>query len=398
MNQETQAHRTMCYECFRPQTHCICSLIQTVNNKTGIFILQHPAERNHPFGTARIATLALTNVKLEIAWPGFARNASLEKSIPMPSGILYPSESAIDLADCTPEQRPKNLVVLDGTWNTARTIYRTYPNLRTLPHYKLTPKVQSGYKIRKAPKAEHRSTIEAIWQALSILEPQNDETVYLVEAFNKMIENQIQFQKTHPGRPRRRAKVKAKRKPLPTAFTNDFKNLIIGYGEFFRDPQTKSPLQIYYWAAHKPSSGETFSMGLRPEPHQKEYFPTGEEIEWTGLKPNTVLQGSSQNEFRDAWRNFAGDDYILGTWNETTRRLFEEICPPMQPGLQLKSIYYNVGGSPRDPVPEITDYENIEASLLSVGGRAQHRLSQGVAVSLWLQQVALKRNESSDPH
>lgn len=397
MNHEAPDHRIMCYDCFRPQAHCICALIKTVNNKTGIYILQHPAERNHPFGTARIATLSLTNVKLEIAWPGFARNATLEDNIPMPSGILYPSDEAVDLADCTPDQKPENLVVLDGTWNTARTIYRTYPSLRTLPHYKITPKAPSGYKIRNAPKAEHRSTIEAIWQALSILEPQNHETVHLVAAFHKMIENQIQFQKTNPGRPRRRAKLKSKRKPLPAGFTHDFKKLIIGYGEFFRDPKTKKPLQIYYWAAHKPSSGETFAMGLRPSQDQQGYSPTNEEIEWTGLNPDTVLQGCSQTEFRDAWRTFSGDDYILGTWNETTRKLFEEICPPMQTGLQLKSIYYNVRGNPRDPLSAITEIKNIEASLLKVLGRAQHRLSQGVAVSHWLRQVALKKNSYPVP-
>jgi len=397
MNHETQAHRIMCYACFRPETHCICPLIKTVNNKTGIFILQHPAERNHPFGTARIATLSLTNVKLEIAWPGFARNATLEKNIPMPSGILYPSEDAVDLADCTPEQRPKNLVVLDGTWNTARTIYRTYPNLRNLPHYKITPKAPSGYKIRKAPKAEHRSTIEAIWQALSILEPQNHETVHLVETFHKMIENQVQYQKEHPAGPRHRTTLKSKRKPLPTAFSNDFKKLIIGYGEFFREPQTKNPHQLYYWAAHKPSSGETFAVALRPEQNQEGYCPTNEEIEWTGLKPNTVLQGCSRNEFRDAWGKFAGDDYILGTWNEITRKLFEEIFPQKQPSLQIKRIYCNVTGRPCGPLSGITQEKNLEVALLNVEGRAQHRLSQGVAVSHWLRQVALASNNPSVP-
>ena len=72
-------------------------MVEQIENKTGIIILQHPAERNHPFGTARIATLSLSRVALETAWPGFGRKETLEESFPPNTGILYPSADAMDL-------------------------------------------------------------------------------------------------------------------------------------------------------------------------------------------------------------------------------------------------------------------------------------------------------------
>jgi DTW domain-containing protein YfiP len=382
--EKSSDHRLMCYDCFRPDAHCVCKIIKPVKNETGIIILQHPAERNHPFGTARIAMLSLDKANLEIAWPGFARQEALEENIPSKSGILYPSKGALDLEDCPADQKPENLVILDGTWNTARSIYNTYPNLRNLPHYKINPVAPSGYKIRKAPKAEHRSTIEAIWQALTILEPDNSDLEHLIEAFHKMIAQQVRYQKTHSAGPRhRRTGKKQARKPLPNALSTDFDKLIVGYGEFFREPKTKEPHQLYYWAAHKPSTGETFSMGIRPtEPTL--YRPSDEEIAWMGLTPDTVLEGACQNEFLEAWQAFAGDDYILGTWNQITRRLFEKVKRPKRDGLQLKRIYCNVIGESCGPLSGIIEDKGLEVTLLPVLGRAMQRLSQAVTMSHWL--------------
>ncbi len=375
----------MCYKCFRPDAHCICSMVRPVDNETGIIILQHPAERNHPFGTARIATLSLASIRMETAWPEFARKEELEESFPKNVGILYPASDAIDLEDCSPANKPEHLIVLDGTWNTARTIYNSYPKLRKLPHYKLTPRAASGYKIRKAPKSEHRSTIEAIWQALTILEPDNTSVHYLIDAFNEMIEQQIKYQKTHPPGPRKRSGKKPPRKPLPTGLSSDFDKLVVGYGEFFRAPKTKEPHQLFYWTAHKPFTGQTFAMSLQPQ-LQGGYSPNEDEIAWMGLKPEDIFEGASWQEFRHAWEKFAGEDYILATWNQITRRLFEERFPPPKPSLQLKRIYCNILGDACGPLSKIIEERGLEVLNLPLSGRSKPRLSQAVALSHWLRE------------
>ena len=56
--------RLFCYRCLKPKVACICAFIKTVGNQTGIIILQHPRERAHAIGTARIARLGLKKVLL----------------------------------------------------------------------------------------------------------------------------------------------------------------------------------------------------------------------------------------------------------------------------------------------------------------------------------------------
>lgn len=381
-------HRPTCYACFRPQNHCICRFVEPVHNETGIRILQHPAEHNHPFGTARIAKLALSNVKLDIAWPGFALNTTIEQNIPASTGILYPSAEAQNLAECSVDERPKNLILLDGTWNTARSIYKSYPKLRQLPHYKLVPKLPSAYRIRKAPKAEHRSTIEAVWQALTILEPGNTELVRLLTAFEKMVSQQIKYRKVHPPGPRIRKGEKPPRKPLPLAFRDHFENLIVGYGEFYREPNTSNPHELYYWTAHRPATNESFAVGIRPADNAI-FRPSAEAIEWMGLEPEMVFQGASRAAFKEAWHNFAGDNYILGTWNHITGRLFAGFMPCQNAGVHLKQVYCSVIGGSCGGLADVCKSQNRTAPMLPVQGRAQERLSQAVAMTHWLRRRAI---------
>jgi hypothetical protein len=51
----TQPHRPRCYRCLRPADSCYCAELPSVPTRTRVVILQHPHERTHPFGTARLA-------------------------------------------------------------------------------------------------------------------------------------------------------------------------------------------------------------------------------------------------------------------------------------------------------------------------------------------------------
>ncbi|HHH10935.1 MAG TPA: DTW domain-containing protein, partial [Sorangium sp.] len=51
--------RPFCYRCHKPAVTCICARVKRVDNRTKIWLLQHPRERFHPIGTARIARLGL---------------------------------------------------------------------------------------------------------------------------------------------------------------------------------------------------------------------------------------------------------------------------------------------------------------------------------------------------
>ncbi|KAJ7529535.1 hypothetical protein O6H91_15G055600 [Diphasiastrum complanatum] len=61
----TPTKRKFCERCWKAASVCICKLVKrVVDNAIGVTILQHPAEKDHPLGSARIAMLGLKNVKI----------------------------------------------------------------------------------------------------------------------------------------------------------------------------------------------------------------------------------------------------------------------------------------------------------------------------------------------
>jgi hypothetical protein len=186
--------------CFKPGGHCICALIDRVSNRTFISILQHPRERFHAIGTARIAQLGLERSHIVVPRDCFTRSLEQPFDVAAGTGLLFPGEHARLLEDLEEHERPPGLVVLDGTWSQAGSLYRENPWLHGLPHYALRPPAPTRYRIRKAPKAEYISTLEAIVRALEILEPETKGLPGLLDVFDAMIDRQIAHQGRNPRR------------------------------------------------------------------------------------------------------------------------------------------------------------------------------------------------------
>jgi len=186
------AHRPACYACCKPRVACICASIERVANQTGIIILQHPRERRHAVGTERIARLGLATVRVEPCTP-WADGAAIRARLPPRTALLYPAARARQLATLPADERPRHLVVLDGTWFHAQKIYDAHPWLRALPPVSLTPGTPSRYRIRREPQAWCVATIEPIVDALRILEPQTRGLDGLLRCFSAMIDRQAAF-------------------------------------------------------------------------------------------------------------------------------------------------------------------------------------------------------------
>jgi DTW domain-containing protein YfiP len=184
--------RAACYRCFKPAVTCICGSIERVANRTGVIILQHPRERFHPVGTARIAQLGLARVRLETCAP-WAQRSSVRNGLPEGVALLYPAAGARDLAALAAEERPRHLVVLDGTWFHAKKMYEAHAWLRDLPHVRLTPREASRYRVRRQPREEYVATLEAIISALRILEPQTRGLDGLLRSFSAMVDRQASY-------------------------------------------------------------------------------------------------------------------------------------------------------------------------------------------------------------
>ena len=207
---EPAGARVRCFTCWKPESHCLCGRVPRVANRTHVTILQHPRERFHAIGTARIARLGLEQVALHVPSAPVTRSLFVDARPPGAAGLLFPGPDARELATLAPGERPDALVVLDGTWGQARKLYRANPWLDALPRYALAPALPTNYRIRRAPRASYVSTIEAIVAALRIVEPETPGLDGLLAAFDAMIDAQAAYSHRAPRRPLRKIRRQAR--------------------------------------------------------------------------------------------------------------------------------------------------------------------------------------------
>ena len=181
--------RIHCPRCLRPEAHCLCLLIPSLDSRTRVLVLQHPSEVNHALNTARLAALGLTNAEL-IVGEVFADLPALLNQPGYQARLLFPGEDTQTLQGYGADDQPLLLVVPDGTWRKARKLLHLNPLLATLPRVSLAQGGVSRYRLRKAPGPGALSTVEAIAQALQVLEaPICFEP--LLKPFEALIEGQI---------------------------------------------------------------------------------------------------------------------------------------------------------------------------------------------------------------
>ncbi|WP_438866312.1 tRNA-uridine aminocarboxypropyltransferase [Pseudomonas sp. L1(2025)] len=181
--------RPQCPRCLRPVTHCLCALIPSLDSRTRILLLQHPSEVNHALNTARLAALGLNNAQLVVG-EVFDDLAMLLSPPGYQARLLFPADDAEPLQTYTPSDQPLLLVVPDGTWRKARKLLHLNPLLAALPRVTLAGERVSRYRLRKAPGPGALSTVEAIVQALQVLEaPASFDA--LLKPFDALIEGQI---------------------------------------------------------------------------------------------------------------------------------------------------------------------------------------------------------------
>ncbi|WP_339497007.1 tRNA-uridine aminocarboxypropyltransferase [Pseudomonas sp. EA_15y_Pfl1_P101] len=193
--------RPQCSRCLRPTTHCLCALIPSLDSRTRVLLLQHPSEVNHALNTARLAALGLNNAQLVVG-ETFDDLPTLLNPHGYQARLLFPAEGAQPLQAYAPGDQPVLLVVPDGTWRKARKLLHLNPLLAALPRVTLAEGAVSRYRLRKAPGPGALSTVEAIVQALQVLEaPSSFEP--LLKPFEALIEGQIAamgeevFQRNH---------------------------------------------------------------------------------------------------------------------------------------------------------------------------------------------------------
>ncbi|MBV4508029.1 DTW domain-containing protein [Pseudomonas sp. BW13M1] len=182
--------RPRCERCQRPLAYCLCPLIPHLDSRTRVVVLQHPSETAHALNTARLAALGLVNAELRIG-EVFDDLHTLLATPGYRPVLLFPGDEAEVLQGYGQDvDLPLMLIVPDGTWRKARKMLYLNPLLEALPRVTLGNVPPSRYRLRKAPEPGALSTLEAVVQALNVLEAPSGFAA-LLRPFEALIEGQI---------------------------------------------------------------------------------------------------------------------------------------------------------------------------------------------------------------
>jgi len=390
--------RARCYGCHRPTDRCFCNRIPRIDNRTRVLIVQHMRERFHPFNTARIVRRALLNSNLLVDHNDRLADLLSKTTLSPESGLLYPGAGSQLLNDLPVAQRPKQLVVLDGTWHHSKTLVRDIPQLQRLPRYRLAPSEPSRYCIRREPDVLFLSTVEATVAALRFLEPETQGFDELLAAFQNMIESQLALPKAEYGA-RRNHRRREKFLNIPRSLQSNLENMVVVYGEsapgcnkdLDHRNQDSPPVAQWrapiYWVAERLGTGERFESALHPPFALSSTFLKHIEL------PSAVFEQAPSVDFvRQEWQAFLRPSDTIAFYYSNIPKLLDEMtgpCPPSlrppslrPPSLHLKSI--PLAERPHKTLEQLLAALHVEVCPTACAGRPGKRLAATVALAVYL--------------
>ena len=376
-----------CYGCFRPHDRCFCDEIPCIENRTNVLILQHRRERFHPFNTARIVHRALANSSL------IADHTQDLAAIPLnlsdKAGLLYPGPDTIPLEALASSERPRQLVIVDGTWHQTKTLVRDIPALRELPRYALSPTSPGRYRIRREPSAEALSTLEATVSALQMLEPDTPGLDKLTSVFDSMVEGQLASAVSRDNW-RQNAHRCGYGANIPRAIARDLNNLVVCYGESSQGGAGTShdSKQLIYWVAQRIGTSEQFTCAVDSGQSLSKTM-----LDHLRLTPNHFSAAATTQSFEHRWRGFLDDTDSLVVYHPSTIDLLRRVTTLAHPCHVLKAVNFT---SHRGNLENILASEAIVANEPTAPGRAGERLAMAIALVQHLHQLA-NRHEVGSP-
>ncbi len=162
-----------CKRCWQRDEHCLCAAIGApLPNRVELLVLRHAKETLRTSNTGRVASLMLARCSvMEIGALYDDRGvfeANMELALAQPGRrnyLLYPGTGR-----SLPREPLDNirLIVPDGSWRQSRRMVQRIPGLANLPRVSVL--AEEAVRLRKPPREEQMSTIEAIASVLAELE------------------------------------------------------------------------------------------------------------------------------------------------------------------------------------------------------------------------------------
>ncbi len=162
-----------CPECFLHKERCICANFPILNLKTRISLVIHAKELKRTTNTGRLALKALINSEIRIRGK---EHEALDLSDLLNSSyrtlLFYPSQNALELDEklVNEDPRPIQLIVPDGNWRQASKVHYRHHELQGVPRVKISTPNTAKFHIRAETTEAGMATLEAIAQALGIIE------------------------------------------------------------------------------------------------------------------------------------------------------------------------------------------------------------------------------------
>ena len=382
--------RVVCERCKRPPRVCYCAHVTQVPTRTRVLVLQHPREAEKAIGTARIAALCLPSAQIAVGveFKDDARVQALVNDPARPAVLLYPSEHAQDLRVALP-RGPITLVVLDGTWAQAKKLKSRNRWLAALPQVCFLPDQPSEYRIRREPREDYVSTIEALALTLGALEGAPERFNVLLAPFRAMVDLQLGFAARSTGSRKRLRRRDGATTParLPALLTAPQLVCAMGEGNAWpRDPSLggrSHAHELLQWSALRMSDGARFEALLAP---RLPLSPTA--TKHARIAESAVRAGLSVPGFSQAWGEFLKPDDVLCTWGPYAANLVRQENAPLPSRIidirKVAGDYLR-----RGPGSSALLVRELGLSPASLGhDRCGERLGLLVALTQWLGALA----------
>jgi hypothetical protein len=338
-----------------------------------------------PVNTARIAALCLPDAAIHV---GLSLPDALLADPRRPAALLYPGPGAVDVEQ-SPPPTDITLVVVDGTWSQAKKLVRLNPSLAALPRYAFRPPKPSEYRIRKEPREDYVSTLEALIHVLGVLEGDRGRFLPMLLPFRAMVDAQIAFAASSQSRRRvRNPRVRAAADPrdrLPAALRERPRDLVCVHAEANAWPygapeRATCPEELVHWVATRPSTGESFEALVAPRHLLCSKTP------WhLGIDVSALRRGVTPGVLLERWAQFVLPDDVVCAWGTHPLSLFEGIgglLPVSRVDLRRAArSYSNVAVGTMDA---FRDSLGLEAPPPCAAGRAGTRLATLAVIASFL--------------
>jgi DTW domain-containing protein YfiP len=186
-----------CETCRRPGFACVCDRVVSYPTGRRVLILQHPQEQDALLGSAQILVASLPAAKLVVglSWRNLAHALGEEDVDVRRWAVLFPDRDAtgaqvVDRHGAAVDPAAlQGIVVLDGTWSKAKTLWWRNPWLTKLGRMTLKPSQPSIYgRLRPEPTREHVSTLESVAAALTLCGEPAEIEAGLARVFRTMVQ------------------------------------------------------------------------------------------------------------------------------------------------------------------------------------------------------------------